>query len=451
MTIALLFIVFFALLLIEVPISVALVLAAVAAIDFTPDVTHHVTVRRMYASMNAFPLLAIPFFVMAGGIMGRGGMSKRLIALASALVGDVRGGLAMASVVACMMFAAISGSTAATTAAIGAIMIPAIVKSGFTRPAATALQATAGSIGIIIPPSVPFVLMGWIGGMSIGKLFLAGVVPGMLLGLCLMGVCYVTAIVQGHGRLRNADCGRRNENMATLFYAGPKSEIRNPKWLEILRRLREASLALLAVVLVMGGIMFGFVTATEAGVVAVFYGWFVSMFVYRELRWADMPQILVDTAKITGIVVLCVAGAAPFAWMLTVDQVPLRVSEGLLAATQNPVAIKLLMLAILLAIGTFLDLTPAMLIFVPIFLPIARHIGMDAIQFGTMVVMALGIGQCTPPVGIALFVACSISKTSMHELFRPLVPYLVAMVIAVLIVTFWPPASLWLPGAFMTQ
>lgn len=428
MTVLTLFVIFFVLLLLEVPISVALLMATVAGIAVTPDVTYHLIIRRMYASMNAFPLLAIPFFVMAGGIMGRGGMSRRLIALASSLVGNVRGGMAMTSIIACMMFAAISGSTAATTAAIGAIMVPAIMQSGFSRASATSLQATAGSIGIIIPPSIPFVLMGWIGGMSIGKLFLAGVVPGLLIGFCLMAVSYATAVVQKH------------QTSGHRFRLG-----------EFVSQLREAVLALLAVVLVMGGIMFGWVTATEAGVVAVFYGWVVSMFVYRELKWSDMPQILVNTAKITGIVVLCIAAAAPFAWLLTVDQVPLRVSESLLAATGNPVLIKLLMLAILLAIGTFLDLTPAMLIFVPIFLPIARHIGMDAIHFGTVVVMALGIGQCTPPVGIALFVACSISGTRMDQLFRPLVPYLAAMVVALLVVTFWTPSAMWLPTLLMPK
>lgn len=428
MTVAVLFVAFLVLLLIEVPISIALIVACAAGVAIAPDTTPHLLPRTMYQSMNAFPLLAIPFFVMAGGIMGRGGMSRRLIDLASAVVGNVRGGLAIASIIACMLFAAISGSTAATTAAIGTIMIPAIVSTGFSRPAATSLQATAGSIGIIIPPSIPFVLMGWIGNMSIGKLFLSGVFPGILLGVCLMVVCYSTAVAQRH------PVSGRSFSLSVAM-----------------GRFRDALLALMAVVLVIGGIMFGWVTATEAGVVAVFYGWIVSMFVYRELRWSDFYPILVDTAKITGIVVLCIAAASPFAWLLTVDQVPLKVSEAVLASTQNPVLIKLLMVAILLVIGTFLDLTPAMLIFVPIFQPIARHIGMDPILFGTVVVMALGIGQCTPPVGIALFVACSISKTRMDELFRPLIPYLVAMIIALLIVTFCPPVALWLPRVLMDK
>ncbi|GMU23277.1 MAG: membrane protein [Phycisphaerae bacterium] len=428
MIVTLLFVVFFVLLLLEVPISVALVLASVAGIAAAPDVTQHLVPRRMFAASNAFPLLAIPFFVMAGGIMGRGGMSKRLIALASSLVGNIRGGFAITSVLACMLFAAISGSTAATTAAIGAIMIPAIVESGFSRPSATSLQATAGSIGIIIPPSIPMVLMGWIGGMSIGRLFLAGVVPGMLLGLGLAAVCYFTAVAQRH---------------ATSGHAFSP--------FEFLVRLKQAALPLLAVVLVIGGIMFGWVTATEAGVVAVFYALFVSMAVYRELAWHQLGPILVDTAKITGIVVLCIAAASPFAWMLTVDQVPLRVSEGLLTATQNAIVIKLVMIAILLVIGTFLDLTPAMLIFVPIFLPIARQIGMNDVHFGAVVVCALGIGQCTPPVGIALFVACSVAGTRMDQLFRPLFPYLAAMIAALLITAFWEEAVLALPNWFIPE
>jgi len=205
------------------------------------------------------------------------------------------------------------------------------------------------------------------------------------------------------------------------------------------------------ILLVIGGIMFGFVTATEAGVVAVFYGLIVSKFVYRELKWSDLYPIMVDTAKITGIVVLCIAAASPFAWLLTVEQVPARVSEAVLATTQNAALIKLMMLVLLLVIGTFLDVTPAMLIFVPIFLPIATKVGMDPIHFGVMVVMALGIGQCTPPVGIALFVACSVSGARIDQLFRSLAPYLAAMIVAVIIATYCPPVALWFPNLFMAK
>lgn len=415
-----LFVSFFVMLILEVPISVALVLASSAAIALCTDYTQGLVVVKIRTASDSFPLVAIPFFVMAGGIMSVGGMAQRLIALARSVVGNVHGGLAITSVVACMLFAAISGSTAATTAAIGSVMIPAIVGSGFSRGSATSLQACAGSIGIVIPPSIPFILMGYIGTISIGDLFLGGVVPGVLIGAMLMIVCYATARAHGY---------------PTSGHSLSLGEIGS--------RLRAALLPLLAVVFVIGGIMGGFVTATEAGIVAVVYALLVSKFVYRELRWRDLASIMIDTAKITGIVVLCIGGASPFAWLLAVEQVPAQVAASLLSLTQDPVAIKLVMLVILLAVGTFLDLTPAMLILVPIFMPIAvEHLHMDKVHFGVLVVCSLGIGQCTPPVGIALFVACSVAGVKMHELLRSLVPYLTGMVLALLIVAFWPPASL---------
>jgi len=423
MILGVLFVSFLVLLLLEVPVSVALALSSSAAILTGTDFTQRLVVLKLYTAAESFPLIAIPFFVMAGGIMGRGGMSARLIALARSLVGNVHGGLAITSVVACMLFAAISGSTAATTAAIGSIVLPAIMQSGFSRGSATSLQATAGSLGIIIPPSIPMILMGYIGSMSIGDLFLAGVLPGALIGGALMLVAYLTARVQHHPTSGHTFSAR-----------------------EFGRNLYRAILPLLAVVFVIGGIMAGFVTATEAGIIAVLYALLISFLVYREMRWRDLAGIMIDTAKVTGIVVLCIGAASPFAWLLTVERVPDLVAEQLLSMTQNPVLIKLMMLAVMLAIGTFLDLTPAMFILVPIFMPIAvGMLHMDKIHFGMMVVAALGIGQCTPPVGIALFVACSVAGAKMDELIRPLVPYLLAMIAALLVVAFVPPVSLWLP------
>jgi len=426
MILAVLFTVFFGLLLLQVPISIALALAAASAIAACTDYSQGLVVLKLYTASDSFPLVAIPFFVMAGGIMSAGGMSHRLIALARSAVGNIHGGLAITSVVACMLFAAISGSTAATTAAIGSVMIPAIIGSGFSRPSAAALQACAGSIGIIIPPSIPFILMGYIATVSIGDLFLGGVVPGVLIGLMLMIVCFATARVQRHPTSGHALCLR-----------------------EFGEKLWRAFLPLLAVVFVIGGIMGGYVTATEAGMVAVLYALVVSLFIYREMNWRDLGPIMVNTAKITGIVVLCIGAASPFAWLLTVEQVPALVAEWLLGLTQNAVAIRLIMLAIVLLVGTFLDLTPAMLILVPILMPIAvGHLHMDKVHFGVMMVSALGIGQCTPPVGIALFVACSVAGVKMEQLFRPLVPYLIAMVAALLLVTFCPGISLGLVRFF---
>lgn len=422
-----LFLALLLLLALGVPISVAMLLSAAAAIlCFGDTYSLDILVQKLYSQNESFPLLAVPLFIFAGRIMGLGGMSDRLIALARAIVGSVRGGLAMVSVVACIFFAAISGSTAATTAAIGTVLMPAIIATGFSKGSATGLQATAGSIGIIIPPSVPFVLMGVIGGISIGELFVGGILPGMLTGLALMMTAHLIARREGH-----PPSGRS-------FQLG-----------EVLRALTRAALPLFTVVLIVGVIIAGIVTPTEAAILAVVWSLFVSLVLYREMGRAELSLAMIDTVKVTGVVVLCIGATAPFAWLLTVEQVPQQIGEGMLAITSNPIALKLMIVAILLAAGTFLDLTPAMIILVPILFPIARQVGMDPVQFGVITVMALGIGQCTPPVGIALFVACSISKIKIGAVARPLLPFLTAMLVVLLTAVFWPFLTVGLPAMWM--
>lgn len=421
-----LFVAFLALLVLAVPVPMALVLAAAAAILASGgQYGLGLIPQQLFGQSHSFPLLAIPLFVLAGGIMGRGGMSERLIQLARALVGNLRGGLAIVAVVASMLFAAVSGSTAATVASIGIVMMPAVIRSGFSPGSATALQATAGSIGIIIPPSVPLVLMGVIGGVSIGDLFLGGVFPGVLIGAALIVAAHVIARVQGHEK-SGGEPGLRRLLLAFLG----------------------AVPSLMTVVVVIGGIIGGFVTPTEAAVLAVLWSLLVCA-VCRSLAWRDLYAALVDTVKITGIVVICIGASAPFAWLLAVEQVPQAAGAFILGLTENPAALKLLMLLVLLAIGTFLDLTPAMIILTPILFPIAAEIGMDPVHFGVVMVMALGIGQCTPPVGIALFVSCSLSRVRMEKVVLPLLPYLAAMLVALLIGTFWPPLITWLPDTLL--
>jgi len=421
---------FVVLLMIGVPISIALVLAAAAAMAFAAagglDLTQ--IPLQLYESTNSFPLLAVPFFVLAGSIMSRGGMSDRLIDLARSFVGRIPGGVAMVSVVACMLFAAVSGSTAATTAAIGIVLIPAMIESGFSRGAATGLQATAGSIGIIIPPSIPFVLLGVIGSISIGKLFLGGVLPGIAIGAALMAVSFAIARVQKHP---------------------PSSS--HTSLAKILRAAGRSILPLLTIVFVIGGIMLGMVTPTEAAIVAVVWSLIVSVLIYRELTAKDFYESLVDTVKVTGIVVLCIGATAPFAWLLTVEQVPQNIADSMTAMTANPALLTLMMMVILLAIGTFIDLTPAMILLVPILMPIAKGIGMDPVHFGVMLILALGIGQSTPPVGISLFVACSVGKAKMSQVALPLLPFLAAMIVVLIAVAFWPPLTTWLPNLLMDQ
>jgi C4-dicarboxylate transporter DctM subunit len=417
-----LFVAFVVLMLLGIPISVALVLAAALSIVGLSDYSLSVIPQKLFHAGNSFPLLAVPFFVLAGGIMGSGGMSDRLIALARALVGQVRGGLGMVSVLACMFFAAISGSTAATTASIGMIMIPALIHSGYSPGSATSLQATAGSIGIIIPPSIPLVLMGVIGGMSIGDLFLGGVGPGVLIGLSLMAAAHLVARFGGH---KQSGDRLKLSRLARTFLAAIPS--------------------LLTIVIVIGGIIGGLVTPTEAAILAVLWSLLVSGVFYRSLSGKALYGVCVDTVKITGIVILCIGATAPFAWLLTVERVPEMLGQSILSLSSNAVILKLLVLLILLAIGMFMDLTPAMILLVPILKPIAMTLGMDLVHFGVITVMALGIGQCTPPVGIALFVACGISKVRLEKLIWPLMPYLLAMFAALLVCTYCPKVVTWLP------
>ncbi len=418
-----LFISFLIMLLIGVPISVCLVLSSALSIILFSDFTLDIIVQKLFSAGNSFPLVAIPFFVLAGNIMGKGGMSRRLINLALSIVGNVKGGLAMVSVMACMFFASISGSTAATTAAIGIVLIPAIVKTGFSPGAATSLQATAGSIGIIIPPSLPFVLLGVISGISIGELFLGGVLPGVLIGFTLMAVAHITARIQKHPS------------------SGEPFKLKN-----VFRALAKSILSLMTVVFIIGGILFGLVTPTEAAIVAVVWSFVVCRFIYRELQLEDMASVMVDTIKVTGIVVLCIGASAPFAWLMTVEHIPEQIASAMMDFSTNAIVLKLIIVLILLVVGTFIDLTPAMILLVPILMPVALKLGMHPVHFGVMLVMALGIGQCTPPVGIALFVACSVAKTKISQVVGPLVPYLTAMIIALLLVLFIPFLSTWLPA-----
>ena len=415
---------FSVMLLLGVPISFALLLAATLTMVTIPTSPLDPTQipAQLVEATNSFPLLAIPFFILAGSVMSRGGMSERLIDLARALVGCVPGGVAMVSVVACMFFAAVSGSTAATTAAIGTVLIPAMVASGFSRGAATGLQAAAGSIGIIIPPSIPFVLLGVVANISIGELVLGGVLPGIAVGSALAVVAVATAVLQGH---------RRPSERASLK--------------RVVIALGRSVLPLLTVVFVLGGILGGIVTPTEAAVVAVLWSLLLSRAVYRSLSVHDLGLCLADTVRVTGIVVLVIGATAPFAWLLTIEEVPQRIADGIANSTESTVVIKLTMIGILLAAGTFLDLTPAMILLVPILQPIAQGIGMEQVHFGVILILALGIGQCTPPVGVSLFVACSVGKARIGEVVLPMLPFLAAMVLVLLIVAFWSPLTTWLP------
>jgi len=380
--------------------------------------------QRMATALDSFALLAIPFFILAGQIMNRGGIAVRLIEFAKVLVGRLPGGLAFVNVMANMLFGAISGSAAAAASAIGTFMTPKMVEEGYDKSFATAVNITSATTGLSIPPSNILIVYSLAsGGVSIAALFIAGYVPGILTGLGLIGVAAAYAL-------------RKN------YPVGDKIGLKG----SILRFL-DAIPSLLLLFIVIGGIIAGIFTATEASAVAVLYT-VVLAFIYKEIKLKDLPDILLRTIRTTAIVLLLVATSMGLSWIMSYENIPQDVSRGLLALTENKFAIMIIINLILLTVGIFMDMTPAVLIFTPIFLPIVGDLGLDPIHFGIIMVLNLSIGLCTPPVGTLLFVGCSVSKIGIGSVIRPLIPLYIAMIVVLVLVTFIPALSLWLPGIF---
>ena len=380
--------------------------------------------QRMAGSLDSFALLAIPFFVLAGQIMNRCGIAVRLIEFAKVIVGRLPGGLAFVNVMANMMFGAISGSAAASASAIGTMMTPKMVDEGYDKPFATALNITSATTGLAIPPSNILIVYSLAsGGVSIAALFIAGYIPGILTGLALMGVAAAVAL-------------RKN------YPVGGKIGLKSSAI-----KFLDAIPSLLLLIIVIGGIIAGFFTATEASAVAVLYT-LVLAFIYREITWKDIPGILLRSVRTTAIVLLLVATSMGLSWIMSYENIPQDVSRGLLSLTENKIAIMIIINLILLTVGIFMDMTPAVLIFTPIFLPIVGDLGLDPIHFGIIMVLNLSIGLCTPPVGTLLFVGCSVSKIGIGSVIRPLIPLYIAMIAVLLLVTFISELSLWIPGIF---
>lgn len=374
-----------------------------------------------FTSIDSFPIMAIPFFIAAGIFMGAGGLSHRLLALADEVVGGLSGGIALASIATCMFFAAISGSGPATVAAIGTLTIPAMTERGYDKMFAAAVVASAGAIGVMIPPSNPFVVYGVAGQASVGKLFLAGITPGILTGLVLMLVAYCIAKKNGW---RGAP---RQRNLKTLGKA---------VWV--------AKGALLVPVIVLGGIYGGIMTPTEAAAVAAFYGLLVGLFVYRELTWRSLWSCCLESARTSAIIIMLMAMATIFGNVMTLEQVPERIASAILSFTENKIAILLLINLLLLWVGTFMEALAAIVILTPILLPLVLKVGVDPIHFGVIMVVNLAIGFVTPPVGVNLFVASGITKVKIEQVSRAAVPFLIAMLVVLGFVTFVPEISLFL-------
>ena len=418
---------FFFLLIVGVPIAysigVAGVLTMLVHIDSLPALTTYA--MRMASGLDSFALLAIPFFILAGNIMNSGGIALRLIDFAKVLVGRLPGGLAVVNVVANMLFGAISGSAAAAASAIGSIMTPEMRKAGYDPHFSAAVNISSATTGMTIPPSNVLIVYSLAsGGVSVSALFMAGYLPGILTGIAIMIVAALFAAKAGY----------------------PVGE-RVP-FKEAIRYFFRAVPSLMLLVIVIGGILAGWFTATEASAIAVLYALLLSFF-YKELTWKDLPEVLLRSARTTAIVLLLVATCTGLSWIMSYENIPQTVSRLLLAISDNPVVILLLINVILLAVGIFMDMTPAVLIFTPIFLPIAtQQLGMDPVHFGIMMVLNLCVGLCTPPVGSVLFIGCSVGGVRIDQVIRPLIPLFVAMVVVLLMVAFLPDLSLLIPRLF---
>ena len=403
-------------------IGISTLLTMLMSIEMLPALT--TVAQRMATGLDSFALLAIPFFILAGQIMNRGGIARRLIDAAKSVVGMLPGGLAYVNILAAMLFGAISGSAVAAASAIGTIMGPRMAEEGYDKNFSAAVNITSSTTGLIIPPSNILIVYSLAsGGASIAALFLAGYLPGILVGLSLAFVAGYFALQKNYPTSGRVSLG------------------------EAFRRFVDAIPSLFMLVVVIGGIVAGIFTATEAAAVAVLYA-LILAFVYRELSVKDLPDVLVKSATTTAIVMLLIGTSIGMSWIMAYERIPQGIAEGLVAMTDSPILILLMINVILLAIGTFMDITPAVLIFTPIFLPIVTELGMDPIHFGIVIVLNLCVGLCTPPVGSVLFVGCSVADVPIERVVKPLLPLYFAMVIALLLVTYVPGLSLWLPAFF---
>ena len=414
---------FLLLLVMNVPIAVAIGLSTFFTILSLGDVpTNYIIAQRMSTGIASFPLLAIPFFILSGVLMGEGGMARRLIDFAEALVGRFTGGLSYVSTLTCMMFGSISGSAAAAVSSVGGFMIPEMKQKGYDNRFAVAVTTTAATTGLMIPPSNIMIVYAVVAGnVSIAAMFMAGILPGLLVGGFIMTVCGVLSWRNHYG-------------------AGEKRSLK-----EIMIAFKRAVLSLLLVVVVLGGILGGVFSATEAAAIAVAYAFVLAVMVYRHVKMSDLPRILLQSGKTTAIVMILIGTSKAMSWVLAYQNIPQSVSAALLGISDSTWVIFIIINVLLLFVGTFMDMTPAVLIFTPIFLPVVVDLGMHPVHFGMLLITNLCIGLCTPPVGTCLFLGCGVGKISIAEITRPLIPFFLAMIVALMVITYWPALSLWIP------
>lgn len=406
-------------LLLSVPIGVSIGLSVVVGMTFSDMLPYEFLIQKMVTSLDVFPLMAVPFFIMAGEIMQKGSMAQRLLAVSRSLVGHLTGGMAHISVLTSMFYGSLSGSAPATVAAVGGIMIPAMVKEKYSKSFATAVNTAAGCLGVIIPPSVPLIIYGTTAGVSVGDLFMAGVIPGLFVGACLMVCSYILA--KKHGFTGRSERAPMSEIVSSFLASVP---------------------ALMVPIIVLGGIYGGFTTPTEAGVIAVVYSFIVEGLFLRTLSLEKIKEVFKSTSLTTASIFLVVATATALGQILLFYNLPNQLVGILTGITENKYILILIILAFLLVMGTFMDALANILILTPLLLPVAKTLGFDPIHFGIIMIVCSSMGFLTPPVGVNLFVGCSISKISIERLSVAILPFLLTMVIALLSLTFlWEPAK----------
>lgn len=425
MTTTILFVTLLICLILRVPIGISLGVSAVAAIWHSDVVSVRYLAQSMTTSMDSFPLMAVPFFILAGDLMGTGGISNRLMGAANAFLGNVTGGLALVAVACCMFFAAISGSGPATVAAIGGIVLPEMLRQGYDKRFACGLIATAGSIGVIIPPSIPMVIYGVAVNVSISDMFLAGVIPGLLIGLLLMLWAYAASKRYG--------------------YTGTGVHV---PYKERFAILWEAKWALLVPIIILGGIYSGVFTPTEAAAIAVIYGMIVGLFVYKDLKFKDIPQVVANSALTTATVLIIIGTATAFGRILTLNRVPDMLATNIASFSTNATVVLLLIALLLLIVGCFMETLASIIILAPILYPVAMAVGIDPIHLGIVMISTLALGFVTPPLGVNLFVTCGIANISLDQITRGVLPWIGVMLVALLIILFVPQLSLVLVNFF---
>ena len=418
---AIIFVLLLGLMVSGMPISISLGLTVLSFLFFMTEVPIESVALKLFTGIEKFEIMAVPFFILAGNFLTHGGVARRMIAFATSMVGHWRGGLGLSAVVACALFAAVSGSSPATVVAIGSILLPAMVKAGYPKKFGAGVVASAGGLGILIPPSIAMVMYAVSTNSSIGALFMAGVVPGLVLAAMLMGTTWWIARKNNYPRAVRANWGER------------------------FKAFRESAWGLLLIVVVMGGIYSGIFTATEAAAMSAMYAFVIATFVYKDLRLSDLKKVLMSSANLSAMLLYIITNAVLFSFLLTNEQIPQAMSEWIISSGLGVIGFLLMANIILLIAGNFMEPASIILIFAPILFPIAMSLGIDPVHFGIMITVNMEIGMITPPVGLNLYVASGISKLGLTDMSKAVGPWLLTMLVFLAIVTYWPPLSLWLP------